>query len=341
MDDTNDYYTEKLLEHGIIVINRYAKIRRKKNINQYQLLFTEINHFLKKHKNISAIHVHETNQALAALLAAKKNQISVICMHSHAAYSEYWNPKLFPLKSRIAEPIMRLFEKYIPSHKIGCSWAACERMFGKSKNQYFIPNGIDMDKFNSSRIVSKIELQKKYLFDNNDCNFIFVGRFSSPKNPLFMLEVISKLREIRSNIKLSIIGYGEMEEEIRLTVKKLNLENTVRFLSSSSNIPELLKASDYFISPSIYEGLGIVFVEAQLMGIPAFASDQVPKEADLGLCEFVPLSLGSSGYAKYIDNYILSEKQKKKTLNLDKVKLYDMKEVIKIYERIYCGEKVE
>lgn len=47
---------------------------------------------------------------------------------------------------------------------------------------------------------------------------------------------------------------------------------------------------DIFILPSHFEGLGLVLIEAQASGLPCFASDTVPKEADVtGLVEYIEL----------------------------------------------------
>ena len=338
LDDTNDFYSKQLIKHGVSIINEYAHIRKERHANQYWLLYSQINKFLKNHLQVVAVHVHETNAAPGALMAAKVNKIPVICMHSHSSYSDYWNPRLFSLKSQIAIPIMNWFNRHIPNYKIGCSYSACKRLFGESKNQYFIPNGIDMEKFNPENWNKKDELRKKYELQDKKTYFIFVGRFSIQKNPLFLLNVFSYLLEKNKEYELLIVGHGEMKEEIYKKVKELQIDSNVKFFPGDSNVPELLKASDYFIGPSIYEGLGIVFVEAQLMGLTTFASDQVPREADLGLCEFVPLTLGARGYAKYIEDYIDSKQEERRKLDRAKVKLYDMKEVIRKYERIYLNE---
>lgn len=150
-----------------------------------------------------------------------------------------------------------------------------------------------------------------------------------------MLEVFNCLLQKDEHFHLIVIGYGELENEIKKRVKELNISSDVSFFPPDSIVPEFLKISDCLIVPSICEGLGIVFVEAQLMGILAFASDQVPREADLGGCEFFTLEDGAEKYATQV--YECLKDRQKYLLDPQRVEKYDIKKIVKIYERIYTG----
>ena len=58
--------------------------------------------------------------------------------------------------------------------------------------------------------------------------------------------------------------------------------NILDFLGVRTDIPRLMKAFDVFLFPSLFEGFGIVTVEAQSAGTPCILSDTIPKSTDMG-----------------------------------------------------------
>jgi len=90
-------------------------------------------------------------------------------------------------------------------------------------------------------------------------------------------DIIAALKFLPENVKLLIVGSGELEKSLKLKVKSLpdgkaglKLEKRVRFLGfvEPEKIPEYLWASDIFVRPSLSEGLGNSFIEAMAAGLP-------------------------------------------------------------------------
>ena len=52
-------------------------------------------------------------------------------------------------------------------------------------------------------------------------------------------------------------------------------------LGSRNDVNKLYSAMDVLLLPSKFEGLGLVFVEAQIAGLPCFGSTNVPKDVDI------------------------------------------------------------
>ena len=88
---------------------------------------------------------------------------------------------------------------------------------------------------------------------------------------------------------MALIGNGPLEQKIKQLVINKHLQDKVIFLGIRDDVAELYQAFDLFILPSLFEGLGIVAVEAQAAGLPCLLSDTLPSEAFI--CNYKKLSL--------------------------------------------------
>ncbi|HMO12761.1 MAG TPA: glycosyltransferase family 4 protein [Pirellulaceae bacterium] len=74
-------------------------------------------------------------------------------------------------------------------------------------------------------------------------------------------------------VNLQIAGDGTYRPSLEAEVKRLGMNDRVRFLGNVTNIPELLRQADVFVFPSHYEGFSGALIEAMLTGMPIIASD--------------------------------------------------------------------
>ena len=106
-------------------------------------------------------------------------------------------------------------------------------------------------------------------------NVITVARFVRPKDFHTALYSFKQLTEKNrlEKFKYFIVGYGPMENEIRLLVRKLNLNTEVEILINPPDIPYILKKCNIYLSTSLYEGLSNSIMEAMVAGLPVIATD--------------------------------------------------------------------
>ena len=98
-----------------------------------------------------------------------------------------------------------------------------------------------------------------------------------------------------------IVGDGELREELTNHVKRSEIENSVIFTGSVSNVPDYLSAMDIFVLPSLHEGFAISALEAQANGLITICSDSIPKDVKLTeWITFLPLSEGVDVWAEAI-----------------------------------------
>ena len=200
-----------------------------------------------------------------------------------------------------------LVEKYA-TLGIAVSTQAAISLFGpkwNTDNRYrIIQCGINVDLFN--KVVDKETVRKKLGIKSNSHVIGHVGRFSEAKNHPFIIDVFSEILKIDSSIRLLLVGDGENLIDIKRLAQKKKVEDKIIFTGLRSDIAELLLgAIDIFLIPSLWEGLGLVIIEAQAAGLPCVLSDTIPNEADIIpelICR-IPLSEGAKQWAKKIINF--------------------------------------
>ena len=212
-------------------------------------------------------------------------RVPVRVCHSHTSQSQYETNTGKHFTVSLYRKFMKTLCRVFANRYCGCSSLAMQYLFDdrwkSNAHAAIIYNGINLDAF---RPVQSLPKERK------DCyQIITVGRISIPKNPMFIVEIAEQLSRLRQDFELLWVGDGEMKEEAEKAVHEKKLEPYIRFLGSRSDIPDILHQADVFILPSLFEGLGIVLIEAQAAGLYCIASNRVPTEADCGLCAFLPI----------------------------------------------------
>lgn len=103
-----------------------------------------------------------------------------------------------------------------------------------------------------------------------------VARFHPQKDHPTLLRAVDRLRKEGREIVLLLAGgdpFYNFRQELEARVKAMGLESHVRFLGIRDDIPALLAACDVFILPSLYEGLGLVYLEAMAADRPVIATN--------------------------------------------------------------------
>lgn len=134
------------------------------------------------------------------------------------------------------------------------------------KKAVVIPNGIDLKRFdNLDRQKSRdfLELKEEFVI-------MTIARLEKVKGVDRLIEAMIKGRLPEINYRLLIIGDGSERKGLESLIKKLNLQERVRFLGElpNSKVPEYLVAADCFVLPSRSEGFGIALLEARAAHVP-------------------------------------------------------------------------
>ena len=102
--------------------------------------------------------------------------------------------------------------------------------------------------------------------------FLNVSRLIERKGQLDLIRAFAQVCNQRNDCILLIAGEGPFRERLEHEVRVLSLKDQVRFIGNRNDVPLLLKASDYFVFPSHYEGLPGALIEAMFARVPILAS---------------------------------------------------------------------
>ena len=156
---------------------------------------------------------------------------------------------------------------------------------------------------------------------------------------MFLIKVFNELQKKEKKSVLLLVGDGEDREDIMNKVKEYQLTDNVIFLGVRDDVQNLMQAMDVFVFPSIFEGLGIVAIEAQVSGLPVIASNKViPEEVciDKEIFEFVDLDKGEKYWAEKILNLAKKVDTRRSKLNLFEEKHYSIEKEVKKVEEKLC-----
>jgi glycosyltransferase involved in cell wall biosynthesis len=245
------------------------------------------------------VHSHVHHFSGYVLNLAKQASIPVRIAHSHIDTSS--QPASFFRRCYYS------FTKSWIAHNatlgLGCSRQAATDLFGSQwqtdPRWRTLSYGIDLAPY--EQVVDPAAVRAEFGIPTDAFVIGHVGRFHPQKNHRFLLEIAAEIAKRKPQMRLLLVGEGYLQPEIYQQVLQMGLGKNVIFAGSRPDVPRLmLGAMDVFLFPSLYEGLGLVLVEAQAAGLPCIFSDVVPEEADVvkPLLQRVSLSQPASYWAE-------------------------------------------
>ena len=256
-----------------------------------------------KHHSFCAVHTHVSWYGGVVLMAAKQAGIKIRIAHARDSVIPNRN-----WKERIVCDIGKILIALSATQKIAISKEAAENIFGKwvvKRGSYlFIPNAIDQNKYVVLEENERNDLRRKLGIPVDKKAYVTVANLRKQKNHMFLIDIAKALKDKEDNFVLYLIGEGDLRVDIEKKILKLNLEDNVVLMGSRGDVPKILCAFDAMIFPSLFEGLGGVILESQLVGVPAIVSDVIPKVADvgIGMVEYLSLDEDASIWADTIIN---------------------------------------
>lgn len=289
---------------------------------------------LKRVKKKYGIHISISllDGANVVNILSKHNDKTIVSIHSNLSK----RPKNF--YQSVYKQIIKHFYKYA-DRTIACSAGVYMDLINNyalnKETTSYIYNPIDIGKINK---LSQCQMLNESIIANNQFTIINIGRLTNAKGQWHLIRALSYVKKEIKNIKLVILGQGELEGYLKDLVKKLDLQNNVVFLGYQKNPFKFISKSDLFVLSSLYEGFGNVLIEAMACGVPIISTDcrSGPREIlapetdikyetqDIEYCEYgllVPVCDG-----KYYDSDTPLTYEEK-ILAISIIKLYESKQL--------------
>lgn len=279
--DDDAKYLESLRNHGVKVQIVPKNIYNKGHFKRMLYIMNYI-----KNNNFDIVHANEFPLiyycSIIKVIFGKK--MSKLVMTEHSTDNKRRHIKLSrPLEKMIYRNYDKVISISDKAQEALLMWLQVK----DSQKYEIIYNGINAEKFKMAKMYDRNNLVAD--LDSKDKLLCMIGSFTRQKNYFFMLEVMEKLPD---NYHLLCLGEGPLKQQIISIIQQKHLQRKVHLLGFREDTAKILKTVDALVVPSIWEGFGLIAVEAMASSVPVIVSD-VP-----GLSEIV----GEAGVKCSVNN---------------------------------------
>ncbi len=285
------------------------------------------------------VHSHELFHSGINLFVAKLAGVPCRFVHAHSWCEGAETGGNYSISRKMYHCLMRFLINHCSTTQIACSTWAGNFLFGekaiKKESYHLIYNSVDTTSF-----LDKYECIERGEFCEKDGwkNVIYVARICPLKNHIFLIDIAKEFKKRNKKIRFLLVGDGDedVKENIIQSIKENKLEEYVQLLGVRKDVDVLLRKSSAFVTPSKYEGMPLVMIEAQAAGLPCVSANTYSQEVDfgIGLVQWLGLSEGAKVWADCIEKAVNKPRaQKEHVENAIRRKGFDSK----IFAEKMCG----
>ncbi len=212
-----------------------------------------------RERNIHLIHTHLYHANMYGRIAALITKSPVVSTEHNA------HTKCKPSRRIINRLLAKKTNRMIAVSHVVKDHIVSRDKIEPSKIEV-VYNGIDITQFPSS--LTKADAREKIGISTNCFLIGTVGRISEEKGHIYLINAVSRVRDIVPDLRLIIVGSGPLELHLRKAVADQELGRTVIFTGFRRDVPDILKAMDVFAFPSLREGFPVALLEAMASRLP-------------------------------------------------------------------------
>jgi glycosyltransferase involved in cell wall biosynthesis len=198
-------------------------------------------------------------------MAALFNRPPVVITEERSMYTEkrFYHILIDKIFSGITDKIIVCSESVL-------NFTASQEGIRKDKFS-LIYNAVDDRRFSIPD--SREDIRRKFGLSSEDFIVGTVGSLISKKGHRFLIEAVNRSAGQIPSIKLLIAGEGEERKNLENLAGSLGIGDRTLFMGARNDVPELMKAMDVFILPSLQEGFPRTLIEAMYMGLAVCVSN--------------------------------------------------------------------
>ena len=202
----------------------------------------------------------------------KNNEITIVHTHHRMAAFYIRLLKLFNSKLIHVYTAHNVFKDKLPLYKFALGNAKSVAV-GEAVNKNLKEDvGItDSKVIYNGVILKKTDNQVDDIVGYDGTKLGCIARLSEQKGLTYLIEAMPLLTV--KNIRLFIVGDGELRNELENKVKELHLQDSVTFLGYRKDIVECINSFNFCVLPSVFEGFGLVAIEAFMNSKTLVATD--------------------------------------------------------------------
>jgi glycosyltransferase involved in cell wall biosynthesis len=237
------------------------------NFNVKEIIKGKLYEYIEKNK-FDLLNYHGARANFTYLFLKDKLRIpAVVTLHSDYRMDFINNRKKRYLFTPLNKLALKKFKYYVcVSNHIKDVLTA--NNFKGAK--YVVNNGIKVNR----KLVFNDKIREEFKILNDDFVYTMVARMHPVKNHKTLIEAFKLLRNRYKDVKLLLVGDGELEPEIKVMVDKMELTDSIIFAGYRENTLDYYNASDISILTSFSEGGSppLVILESGLVKRSVIAS---------------------------------------------------------------------
>lgn len=132
--------------------------------------------------------------------------------------------------------------------------------------------GVYTERYHAVSDAEKLQMRSKERLKDSDFVILCTGELNQNKNQKALIKAAAELKESIPGLKILLAGNGPLEQELRMQIRELGVEDAVRLLGYRTDLEKVTPAADLIVSCSYREGLPLNILEAMLCCKPVVAS---------------------------------------------------------------------